>query len=419
MMKIWLSALLLVPLWGQFYITGEISPMVMIRQSDYGIIQLPTRSLTTEISYAFSQLDLKSSLSLEHRWNSSQPKADLRELYAIWYPDWGEVKVGKQILAWGAADGNNPTDNVNPYDYYFMFLPGTDRKLGTPLVSLTWITDWMQLEGVFVPRHQANRMPFNEPDFAFIPFDKPADELILTPESEAEYGIRLGTIIGETDITVSYFRGHDRNFTASALLTPAPGIAVPNFSYRLTQVYGADAVGFFGDITYRIEGAYFATRDEEWQISSSAQYYQLVTQVEFTGILDIQFTGQWIRSKTLEVSGEALVMSPNQPPGIFPLTKSGFQPGMGTPFAMLAENGLLAGAKATLLDNALEISLNTFYDLDEYGKMLGLTVDYSPRENWQASLGITTLMGTDDKPDYPFTALEDFSHYRVGLTYHF
>lgn len=419
MRNILLSTVCLVPLLGQFYITGEVAPMAMVRQSDGGIIQLPTRSISADIGWAFSELDLKSSVSLEHRWNSTTLEVDVRELYAIWYPEWGEIKVGKQILVWGGADGNNPTDNVNPYDYYFMFLPGTDRKMGTILASVTWVTDMFQLETVISPKFQANRMPFNEPDFDFIPIEKPGDELILTPDNEWEFGLRLGTIIGETDVTVSYFRGHDRTFVPSALLNPAPDVMIPNFGYRRTQVYGADAVGFLGELTYRIEGAYFDTRDEDWQIPSAATYYQLVSQLEFTGVLDIQFTGQWIRSKILDVSGELLLLPPNQPPSLIPLTKDYFQPGMGTPFAMLADNGIMAGAKATLLDNALEIGLTTFYDLDEQGKMLGLTTDYSPLENWQMSLGITTLMGDENKPDYPFTALEDFSHYRLGLTYHF
>jgi hypothetical protein len=73
--------------------------------------------------------------------------------------------VGKQIHAWGAVDGNNPTDNLNSYDYYYMFLAGTDRKIGTLSASVKYYWNEWQIEAVVIPEHEGNRLPFNEPDF--------------------------------------------------------------------------------------------------------------------------------------------------------------------------------------------------------------------------------------------------------------
>ena len=97
----------------------------------------------------------------------SKPKYSIKRSILTWFPSWGEVKIGKQIHAWGVADGNNPTDNLNPYDYYYMFFQGADRKIGS--VSASIISYWnnWQLEGVVIPNHVSNRLPFNEPEFPF------------------------------------------------------------------------------------------------------------------------------------------------------------------------------------------------------------------------------------------------------------
>ena len=76
--------------------------------------QIKTAILTIEV------LSLLAT-ALEHRNSPSESTLDIREAYFAYYPNWGEIKIGKQIHAWGAADGNNPTDNINAYDYYYLF----------------------------------------------------------------------------------------------------------------------------------------------------------------------------------------------------------------------------------------------------------------------------------------------------------
>lgn len=387
----------------------------MIRQSNTDIIDLPYRLLSSELSFGMGDFEFKSTLAVDHRLESGEFEGDLRELYAIWYPSFGEVKFGKQIHVWGAADGNNPTDNLNPYDYYFMFLPGAERKLGVLSASANiYLGNW-QAELVLIPYHTGNRIPYDEPDFPIIPISEPDEEFIDDIVDEMEFGLRLKTMIGENDISVSYFNGHDRSLVITGPSDKFSGMFVPEFGYRKTQMFGADVVGFIGDLTYRAESAYFITQDEDWSLSTDAEYSQYVLQLEYTGWLDIQFSGQFIGSTVYDVSGYAFI--PDM--GITSLTKSNFQPGMGTPFAMFTDKGFMGGAKATLWDNTLDLSGNIFYDLDEKGKMVGFEAEYSPVENWIISLGSSSFYGNKDKPQYPFTKLEDFSHYRVGIKYSF
>jgi len=137
----------------------------MHRTSDLSNISLPFRIAEFEVGFSKGDFDFITSSAVEFRWTGGDPKIDYREAYLIWYPSWGEVKVGKQIHAWGAVDGNNPTDNLNPYDYYYMFLSGAERKVGTVSGSVKYYWKDLQIEGLFIPEHEGNRVPFGEKAF--------------------------------------------------------------------------------------------------------------------------------------------------------------------------------------------------------------------------------------------------------------
>ena len=122
----------------------------------------------------------------------------------------GEVKVGKQIHAWGAVDGNNPTDNLNPYDYYYMFLPGAERKVGTVSGSLKYYWNDWQFEGVFIPEHEGNRFPFGETAFP-LDFPMSAPEL-MDEERGSEFGFRIQTTLGSSDLSCPILMGGIRSF---------------------------------------------------------------------------------------------------------------------------------------------------------------------------------------------------------------
>ena len=139
---------------AQFNISGELTPGSMLRISDGSLIDLPFRLGNISLDYAYGDFEFKSSFSLETRWKNPEISEDmfqLREAYMVWYPNFGEVKLGKMIHAWGAADGNNPTDNLSPYDFYYMFLSGTDRKLGTLSASSLVYVGSFQLQLVVLP----------------------------------------------------------------------------------------------------------------------------------------------------------------------------------------------------------------------------------------------------------------------------
>jgi hypothetical protein len=383
---------------GQINYTGSIKPGNMYRLSDQSEISLPFRLAEAEVGYSAGDFEIKTNSALEYRWSNNENELRVREAYFTWFPNWGEVKVGKHIHAWGAVDGNNPTDNLNPYDYYYMFLPSAERKVGTISGSVKYYwKDW-QYEGVFIPEHEGNRFPFGETEFPLdIPMSAPE---LMDEELGSEFGFRLQSTLGSSDFSLSYFDGRDRSFSYVGVTN-----SIPSFFYRKTSVLGFDLVSFIGDFTNRFEIGYFSTENDaesDMKILNDASYIQFAGQVEYSTENNIMLSLQIIGSEILEINGT--------------ITENEFQPGMGTPFATFTDLGLSFSASANYYDDTLELMGNTFIDLKDSQSMLGVSAKYSPMDNWKLNMSVSKFMGDEGTQ---FHKMEDFSHLKVGLEFHF
>ena len=413
-------------LFGQLSITGSLKPTGMFRISDQSRMDLPFRLAELKLGYTMGDFDFMLNSAVEYRWGDNNPVFDLREAYIVWFPNWGEVKFGKQIHAWGVVDGNNPTDNLNAYDYYFMFLPGTDRKVGALSAAMTvYSGDW-QLEGVIIPDHIPNRMPFNEPDFPFQisePSKSDATDKTLPYEkieNPIEYGLRLKTTVGETDVGISYFNGKDRSFSLLGVDTFNIIKIDPKIGYRATSVFGLNMVTFIDDITIRAEVGYFTTENnyqESWFqfFETKAEYVQYVIQFEYRLVNSSTIGAQLIGNHVLNAVGQTVDLLTM---GQTTLNTDNFIPGLGTPFAMIAEQSLSIVGSETFFDESLELGYNLLINLEEKGQMVGINAAYSLIENWSIDGSVSYFKG-DDKPENSFKQLEDFSHFQLQLSYSF
>ncbi len=406
----------------QIFYSGYVHPSQMLALRDGKEISLPFRITELQAGWAYNSVELKTTSAVEYRWTGGQTEYDLREAYLVWYPSFGEVSLGKQILAWGAADGNNPTDNLNAYNYYYMFLTGTDRKIGSVSALVKYYGDNWQLEGVFIGEHRKNILPFNEPDF---PIPMPPEPPSYVPiDAPAEWGARILTTLGNWDMSLSYFTGRDRSFSLMAV--PTGETFYQKYGFRKTSMVGADAVTFMGDLTFRGEMAYFHTTndysplDNEFKLDAEVKYLQYVFQTEYTTPGDITVTSQLLGTSYLSVEGKTMLYAPGETgPAIVSLTEDNFRAGMGTPFAIITDLGLMVFASFTTMDNRLELKGGIFQNLEEPGTMLSLEGNYSPIENWNLHLALVNFIGDGSDDENIFTKLEDFSHIRLGIEYSF
>ena len=387
-------------------------------------IDLPFRIFSFDLGYSFKLVDFKTNSALEYRYETSKTSLILREAYLVLFPSWGEVKLGKQIHAWGSADAINPTDNINPYDYYYMFLAGTGKKIGTFSFSSKLYRENFQFEFIVVPNFIPNRLPYGERDFPVAPLREP--EVRYSVQNEVELGFRLQATMALGDLGLSYFNGNDRIPSIRTAYWPKDSNekTVVNLGYRKTETWGGDLVTFLGDFTVRGEGAVFKTKSAPYkdnfigknfyEIDQEIFYSQYVIQLEYSTASDLIVSTHLIGSKIIDEQSKQI----SDVPLSLSNSKPHFNPGMGTPLAMLANKAIMISSNGVLMRDQVELAGSLMMNLEESGIMLSATIGYSPFLNWKFEFGATQFKGNDNQLN-SFTSLESFNHARLGLLYNF
>ena len=415
---------------AQINYSGELAAKYMNRISDKSEINLPYRMISFNLGYTLGAIDINTVSGIEYRNKPAESSYILREAYLAYYPQWGEMKIGKQIHAWGSVDGNNPTDNLNPYDYYYLFKVGEGRKIGVFSFSTKIYFGNSNLEAVIIPKYEKNRFPYGEKDF---PLSSPVEPQIEYPvKNEFQFGFRLQTPMGESDLGLSIFKGNDRSPTMTAANVLFENVnnyqLNPLLGYRETTVWGLDFVTFFGDFTLRGEGAIFKSRTpilqlnllktspSLYELQQDITYSQYVIQVEYSTPSNILLSGQLIGNSLQNEAYEWYHASSSELV-IFPPPK--FQAGMGNPLAMFSELALLFSSTGVLMDDRLELKGNMMLNLDKKGNMLSGSIGYSPLINWKLETTITKFTGDKGDFDNTFTIMEDFSNLAFRMIYNF
>lgn len=200
-----------------------------------------------------------------------------------------ELRIGNQILSWGAADQINPTDNWNPRDLYD---PLVAPKLPLPVVKLKAhpeSTEWLNVELIFTPVFRESRLPVTLPGSTTgfrltdsrwlvpIPSNVTASGLSVPLNFEItkpsypttwQAGTRVQFLrLGGWDFSTSYYDGveslprfgFNRRGQATSSALPVNITLLPSFHRQ--RVFGADGSGSFSvlenDFGARFELAYF------------------------------------------------------------------------------------------------------------------------------------------------------------------
>jgi len=243
------------------------------RLSDGSIIKIPYRMVKYEPVLSFNNFNVVANTALEFRLKDiddlfgSDIIFDLRELYMEWITPIGDFSLGKQIITWGSASENNPTDNISPYNYYYLFSLGKERKEGIFSLNSTLYLNNIKLNTVFIPEHNTNVLPLNDPEFAISIPITPRDEQIIEINKPFEHGFSMTIPIQSIDITTSYFSGHDRIMSFFGVNFWIPGGDIENgildtvLSYRKTDIYGLGMSTLLGDFSLNVDYGYFISKD--------------------------------------------------------------------------------------------------------------------------------------------------------------
>jgi hypothetical protein len=181
-----------------------------------------------------------------------ETRVQLLEGFATIHFSHADLHIGKQIIAWGRADGINPTDNVSPRDFTVMLPFEDDQRFGTTALKLDlYPSQEYTLTLLAAPLFEPSRVPI--PSTLTISERKPPHTL-----SNTQAGIRLNKVGGSTDWSLSYFRGFSLLPTAQAVehVTGGSGLEL---HYDRISAFGADFARNFGRFGVRGEIAYVDT----------------------------------------------------------------------------------------------------------------------------------------------------------------
>jgi hypothetical protein len=227
-----------------------------------------TRNLDAESHLGAGMLWLKASPRLSDRvsflaegWTSlrgpfedGDATGELREAFVDLRFGRLDVRAGRQIIAWGRADGVNPTDNLSGHDLTLLVPDEADRRLGTTAVRASYYLRDVSLSGVWLPEFRGHQfaLPAPPPGVAFVREDDrwPGDQ----------WAVRVEQTGRSVDWSASYFRGKD--------MAPDLGVGIVAtqatlLSHHRVRVFGADMTANLGRFGLRAEGAYVETEDSQ------------------------------------------------------------------------------------------------------------------------------------------------------------
>lgn len=181
-----------------------------------------------------------------------------------------DVRIGRQIIAWGTADKLNPTSNLCPDDLEDTFNFG--EKLGVNASNATYWGDNFSITGVFVPIFTPAVLPAGDFARAFADsMDFPPgmilrtiSDKIISPEKtlseSSQYALKISTMLFDNDVSLSYFSGRDDlpladKVTIMPVDTQGTVDIETELMYPKMQIIGADFAGAIGSVGIWGEGA--------------------------------------------------------------------------------------------------------------------------------------------------------------------
>jgi hypothetical protein len=215
--------------------------------------------------------------SFNRRWIlGDRADAELRELYVDGHLGRTFLRIGKQQIVWGQADGLRVLDVVNPFSFReFVWPEPQDRRIPLWSVKTEAPLGPATAQLVWLPDPTYDEIPLGTAAFAVTtPLLVPASttpvpvEPVRRPHGwrdSSDGGARLSMFLGGWDVTLNYlYHTYDDPVPFVALKDGAPVLAP---GYERSRLFGASFSNAFGSTTVRGEVGYSTDR---WFITTAA-----------------------------------------------------------------------------------------------------------------------------------------------------
>ncbi|MBN2395879.1 MAG: hypothetical protein JXC36_05365 [Candidatus Atribacteria bacterium] len=231
----------------------------------------------------------------------------IKEAFLDFYFKSTDLRLGQQRIAWGKADGINPTDHFNPVDYTRPF--AEENRIEIPALRLKhyrndWIID-MVWAPFFIPSkfpEPGSRWLSNGGQMPSLPSGYELNDFKVEPLIEpefnlenSEYGIRISRWSGTIDASMSYFHGWQKEPVSHINMIPLNAglmdlIIEP--AYHIIDVIGGDFSKDFVDYVVRGEAAYIIPEEEHVRNPYLSYVIGFDTYISDKSYINIQLFGE-------------------------------------------------------------------------------------------------------------------------------
>ena len=275
-----------------FTLSGKIETLHGVRWNgtekklEYGASR-SIAQMKGEVSAGSSYAVISAAAEYNYR-NPARTGFRLNEAYYRYSGEIWDISVGRQVIAWGQADGFKLTDVLSARDSSeFIAFSGDDARLPSDSIRLRFFHDLFTFEAIAVPFFTPNKLPrfgfedgaknglyyIDTPDtyktaIGSIPVKYTKTETKPKMFTDTEAAARFSFFLPGIDFSVSGFYGWDKNpryvksgyVTLNTMYLPQQAFLTINQEYYRIGMAGIDAAIPAGDVTIRLETAWVGGR---------------------------------------------------------------------------------------------------------------------------------------------------------------
>ena len=177
----------------------------------------------------------------------ARQQARLRELFWSFSAGPVDLKLGRQLVVWGRADGLNPTDNLTPRDFTLLVPEDNEQRRGNDWLRVGLDTGFGELIALWAPRAASHTLPLEtKPQLRYA---------VAAAPRQAQRALKLEMAGAGIDGSLSWFEGSDPmpDLSLSGIDAAGATLALRNNALR---VLGADLSLTRDGVVWRAELAW-------------------------------------------------------------------------------------------------------------------------------------------------------------------
>jgi len=295
------------------------------------------------------------------------------EAYVDYTTDFWGIRLGRQNIVWGQADGINITNQVFPENSGNLLSDDSGIPVTAARLSLTGAI--CTVDGYVLPFFKGSVYPL----------------AVAAPEKKLEnmeYGLKASGYFPFCDVSLYGFYGWDKTPVLSYDMAPEPTISV---EYKRLSMVGIDAAKPIGETVLRLEAAYFPNRYLQASDVAIMNGKNSTVQQNQVGILagidwmpdGWTVTAQYYCDVLLNKSADLKRTNAYEQSATLSITKS-------------------------LLNDSLEVSAGGMVNVQDLGSVHTVSVVYSLTDEIHLSCGSVIFLPGPDK-DGTYGQLKDYS----------